>query len=90
MNLHGLLLTLLVACAAADRVYDFTITWEQRAPAGVPRYMLVVNGETPGPTIEAQQDEWVTVRLHNAAPVNTTMHFHGELSPPKSACLADV
>jgi FtsP/CotA-like multicopper oxidase with cupredoxin domain len=39
--------------------------------------MFLVNGQSPGPVIEVNQDDWVVVRVHNKSPYNTTVHFHG-------------
>ncbi|KAH7148377.1 multicopper oxidase-domain-containing protein [Dactylonectria macrodidyma] len=58
-------------------VYDFSITWEEHAPDGYSRQMLLVNGESPGPTLVADQDDWIFVNVHNYSPYNTTLHFHG-------------
>ncbi|KAH7149130.1 multicopper oxidase-domain-containing protein [Dactylonectria estremocensis] len=60
-----------------SRVYDFSITWEEHAPDGYSRHMLLVNGESPGPTLVADQDDWIYVNVHNYSPYNTTLHFHG-------------
>jgi FtsP/CotA-like multicopper oxidase with cupredoxin domain len=35
------------------------------APDGVERQMLVVNGQYPGPTIEANWGDWVVVHVQN-------------------------
>jgi FtsP/CotA-like multicopper oxidase with cupredoxin domain len=35
------------------------------APDGVPRQMLVVNNQYPGPPIEADWGDWVTVHVKN-------------------------
>lgn len=59
------------------REYDFTVTWENHAPDGFPRKMLLVNGQSPGPVLKANEGDHVVVNLHNRSPVNTSMHFHG-------------
>lgn len=64
--------------------FDLILTWEQHAPDGFSREMFLVNGSSPGPTLEIEQDDWVVVRIHNQSPHDTTVHFHGAFSkkPP--------
>ncbi|KAL7783644.1 multicopper oxidase [Trichoderma ceciliae] len=59
------------------REFDFILTWDKHAPDGFSRYMYLINGQSPGPTIEVDQDDWVVVRVKNKSPYNTTIHFHG-------------
>ncbi|RMJ06711.1 hypothetical protein CDV36_013691 [Fusarium kuroshium] len=57
--------------------FDLKITWEDYAPDGFSRKMLLVNGQSPGPVLEIDQDDWVVVRVHNYSPENITIHYHG-------------
>jgi len=57
--------------------FDFVVTYEPYAPDGFSRNMLLVNGQSPGPVLEVDQDDSVVVRVHNKSPYNTTIHFHG-------------
>jgi FtsP/CotA-like multicopper oxidase with cupredoxin domain len=59
------------------KVFDLTVTWEKHAPDGVARDMLLVNGRSPGLTIEVEQNDWVVVNVMNKSPFNTSVHFHG-------------
>lgn len=59
------------------REFEFVLTWKQHAPDGFSRYMFLVNGQSPGPAIEVDQDDWVVVRVKNESPQNVTVHFHG-------------
>ncbi|KAM0255898.1 hypothetical protein ACHAQJ_005299 [Trichoderma viride] len=59
------------------REFDFLLTWAKHAPDGFSRNMFLINGQSPGPTIEVDQDDWVVVRVKNESPYNTTVHFHG-------------
>jgi FtsP/CotA-like multicopper oxidase with cupredoxin domain len=61
----------------ATKEFDFVVTYEPHAPDGFSRDMFLVNGQSPGPVIEVNQDDWVVVRVHNKSPYNTTVHFHG-------------
>lgn len=71
------------------REFDLTLTWEEHAPDGFSREMILVNGQMPGPTLEFHQDDWVVVRVHNKSPYNSSVHFHGEnpgsLTPQRHA-----
>ncbi|GAM82783.1 hypothetical protein ANO11243_007690 [Dothideomycetidae sp. 11243] len=57
--------------------FDFVVTYESYAPDGFSRDMLLVNGQSPGPVLEVDQDDVVIVRVQNDSPYNTTVHFHG-------------
>ncbi|KPM42761.1 Laccase-1 [Neonectria ditissima] len=57
--------------------FEFSVTWEEHAPDGFSRHMLLVNGHSPGPVLNIDQDDWVVVNVHNYSPYNTTVHFHG-------------
>jgi FtsP/CotA-like multicopper oxidase with cupredoxin domain len=41
------------------RSYDWTVSRMNLAPDGVEKSMLVVNGQFPGPTIEANWGDWI-------------------------------
>jgi FtsP/CotA-like multicopper oxidase with cupredoxin domain len=69
-----------VVCAAASH-YKFELTWGTGAPDGHDRKMIFINGEYPGPLLEAQQGDWVEVEVCNFLPFNTTIHFHGISCP---------
>lgn len=58
--------------------FELVITWEQYAPLGISRKMLLVNGQTPGPELLFDQGDEVVVRVVNKSPFNTTVHFHGK------------
>ncbi|KAF5005330.1 hypothetical protein FDECE_8226 [Fusarium decemcellulare] len=57
--------------------FDLKVTWEEHAPDGFSRQMLLVNGQSPGPVLEIDQDDWVVVHVHNYSPENITVHYHG-------------
>ncbi|KAI0396002.1 Cupredoxin [Xylariaceae sp. FL0594] len=60
------------------RHYDFNVGYATLAPDGVEKQMMVVNGQYPGPTIEANWGDNVEVRVCNYLPLNGTgIHFHG-------------
>ncbi|TVU13691.1 hypothetical protein EJB05_37111 [Eragrostis curvula] len=41
------------------------------------RIITAVNGQLPGPTIEAREGDTVVVHLINTSPYNMTIHWHG-------------
>ena len=58
--------------------YDWTITNTTLAPDGVSRIALTVNGQMPGPKLEASWGDTIVVKVTNALQNNgTAMHFHG-------------
>ncbi|GJE96135.1 multicopper oxidase [Phanerochaete sordida] len=63
--------------APTTRTFDFTITEIDGSPDGFSKSMLVVNGQFPGPTIEANQGDTISVTVTNSMSTATTIHWHG-------------
>ncbi|KAB5589735.1 hypothetical protein CTheo_6830 [Ceratobasidium theobromae] len=61
----------------ATRTYDWTVATVTGSPDGYYRPMLVVNGQYPGPTIEANDGDTIIVNVQNDMSVGTTIHWHG-------------
>ncbi|KXT12813.1 hypothetical protein AC579_1816 [Pseudocercospora musae] len=60
------------------REYNFVITNTTISSGGVERIALFVNGQMPGPKIEASWGNTVVVHVTNAMQNNgTSIHFHG-------------
>ncbi|KAI1323441.1 multicopper oxidase [Xylariaceae sp. FL0255] len=66
------------------RYYDFDVQRKLLSPDGFQKSGIFVNGQFPGPTIEANWGDWIEVRLHNNIETElggeaegTSMHFHG-------------
>ncbi|KAG9121221.1 laccase, multicopper oxidase, benzenediol:oxygen oxidorectuctase, partial [Ceratobasidium sp. 392] len=59
------------------RTYNFVVEMKRGAPDGFYRDMLVVNGQYPGPTIEANEGDTVIVNVKNKLKVGTSIHWHG-------------
>lgn len=84
-NISVLTVLLLVSLVAArpsprddnTKVFDLTVTWDDNAPDGFSRKMLLVNGQSPGPVLDINQGDCVTVNVCNSSPYNVTIHFHG-------------
>ncbi|KAL1306441.1 hypothetical protein AAFC00_005140 [Neodothiora populina] len=61
------------------RTYDWTVTKQDIAPDGVNVTGLLVNGQFPGPMIEANWGDTIRVTLHNELDEGTALHWHGFL-----------
>lgn len=62
------------------RTYDFTIKRGTIAPDGVNKSVILVNGQFPGPLIQANWGDMIQVTIHNAITgpeEGTAMHWHG-------------
>ncbi|KAL9004642.1 MAG: hypothetical protein Q9188_002533 [Gyalolechia gomerana] len=63
------------------RSYDFTIARGVVAPDGYEKESMLINGQYPGPTIEANWGDTIQVTVHNNIadpPEGTTLHWHGQ------------
>ncbi|PBP25971.1 ascorbase and Cu-oxidase [Diplocarpon rosae] len=64
------------------RSYDFTITRGQISPDGYQKNVMLVNGQFPGPLIEANWGDTIQVTMHNkitGPEEGTAFHWHGML-----------
>jgi len=62
------------------RSYNFTIARSTLAPDGVSRPVMLINGQFPGPTIEANWGDTISVSVQNNLDnEGTSMHWHGML-----------
>ncbi|TGJ78816.1 hypothetical protein E0Z10_g9951 [Xylaria hypoxylon] len=65
------------------RRYDFNISRGMIAPDGYEKSVLLVNGQFPGPLIEANWGDYIEVTVHNnivdGPPEGTAIHWHGFL-----------
>ena len=64
------------------RAYDFTIKRGFIAPDGVNKSVILINGQFPGPTIEANWGDTIQVNVHNqitGPEEGTAIHWHGIL-----------
>lgn len=60
------------------RQYEFNITLASAAPDGLYKPMILVNGQSPGPLIEANTGDTIRVQVNNQMPnTSTSIHFHG-------------
>lgn len=63
------------------RNYDFTLSRCTISPDGVQvPHAVCVNGQFPGPLVEANYGDYIQVTVHNQLPdEGTTLHWHGML-----------
>lgn len=61
------------------RNYHWTVSEVRSTPGGVLRPLVVVNGQSPGPILEANLGDEVVIHLTNALANSTTIHWHGML-----------
>ncbi|KAF2477172.1 uncharacterized protein BDR25DRAFT_251761 [Lindgomyces ingoldianus] len=60
------------------RTYDFNVAYQTIAPDGVTRNALTVNGQFPGPLVEANWGDWILLRVTNdLTNEGTALHAHG-------------
>ncbi|KAF2815212.1 uncharacterized protein BDZ99DRAFT_379150 [Mytilinidion resinicola] len=59
------------------RDYTWVIEDVERNPDGVYRPMMVINGQFPGPLIEANEGDTIVVQIINKATNATSIHWHG-------------
>ncbi|KAK1145038.1 hypothetical protein N8T08_004753 [Aspergillus melleus] len=57
--------------------FEVVLTWEDWAPAGISRKMILTNGQFPAPTLDLRQGDDVEFLVINKLPTATTVHFHG-------------
>lgn len=68
----------LISNVPTTRSYTFDITQGFAAPDGFRKSMLLINGHSPGPLIEANTGDRIRVVVNNQlANQSTTMHWHG-------------
>ncbi|KEY73868.1 hypothetical protein S7711_06079 [Stachybotrys chartarum IBT 7711] len=60
------------------REYVFNVTRGISSPDGFSKSMILVNGQSPGPLIEANTGDTIRVVVHNNMPEDSTsIHWHG-------------
>ncbi|GFG10454.1 laccase-1 [Aspergillus lentulus] len=74
----ALLLLCFVSWGSASVVrFKVTLTWEDWAPAGIARKMILTNGQFPAPPLYLRQGDDVEFLVDNQLPFATAVHFHG-------------
>lgn len=74
-SMHAIFLLAGLGLAAQTRRYNFTVTNQWSAGDGHGRPVFAINGQTPGPLIEADEGDEIEVFLENQLGFETTMHW---------------
>jgi FtsP/CotA-like multicopper oxidase with cupredoxin domain len=67
-----------VNAAPTVRRFDWTLSEKTASPGGLAKRILVVNGQSPGPLIEANLGDTVEVHVTNHMSETTAIHWHGQ------------
>ncbi|OAW00131.1 hypothetical protein PTTG_25172 [Puccinia triticina 1-1 BBBD Race 1] len=59
------------------RRYNLTVTETTAALDGFLRPVLAINGQIPGPLIEANEGDRLEITVNNQMNISLTMHWHG-------------
>lgn len=59
------------------REYNWTISEVLSTPGAMQKPMLVINGQSPGPIVEANLGDQIVVHVYNNMTNQTSMHWHG-------------
>ena len=63
---------------AGTQFYDWEVRYAYKSPDCYKKLGMTINGESPGPTIYAQQGDTVVVKLTNSMTTeNVAVHWHG-------------
>ncbi|CAG8517444.1 12224_t:CDS:2 [Racocetra persica] len=60
-----------------ERVYNLTITKGPCSPDGFKRDIFLINGQFPGPLIEADREDTIVLNVKNELCEDTSIHSHG-------------
>ncbi|KAL2611240.1 hypothetical protein R1flu_022932 [Riccia fluitans] len=72
------LLLAAVAVQGAVKHYDWTIDYDFWSPDCVEKLIISINGQYPGPTIDATVGDTIIVKIHNKLPTESVViHWHG-------------
>ncbi|XP_042457751.1 L-ascorbate oxidase-like [Zingiber officinale] len=76
--LLSLFLSPLQLALSKVHLHKWDISYQFKSPDCLRKLAITVNGETPGPTIYAQQGDTVVVQVNNSLVTeNTAIHWHG-------------
>jgi hypothetical protein len=59
------------------RKYHWTITDEEVNPDGVYRQMILIDGQFPGPLVECNEGDTLSIEIENQSVNATSLHWHG-------------
>ncbi|KAM1019564.1 hypothetical protein ACFX13_041640 [Malus domestica] len=61
----------------STRFYDFKVQTKRVTRLCNTKGIVTINGMFPGPSVYAQEDDRIVVKVTNETPYNTTIHWHG-------------
>jgi FtsP/CotA-like multicopper oxidase with cupredoxin domain len=70
--------------SAKDVYYDLIIDYQTVNFTGKDVEAMTINGGIPGPTIKAEEGDWVNIKVTNKMDVDTSIHWHGILLPDRN------
>ena len=80
LSLFILLFSVLIFQAAEARIrrYKWEVKYEYKSPDCFQKMVITINGQSPGPTILAEEGDTVIVELTNGLLTeNVAIHWHG-------------
>ena len=85
MRLLIIVFILLLGSMARSAVLEYELTIAEREVniTGIPVRALTVNGGIPGPVLRFTEGDTARIRVHNALPTDSSIHWHGLLVPPE-------
>lgn len=71
------------AMSEKGRTFDLDIGRTPLRIGGKKARAITINGSIPGPLLRFQEEETVTINVHNSLDEDTSLHWHGILLPPE-------
>ena len=80
-----ILLFLLITFNAHARLVKYELDLESKKidKTGKPVDSITINGSIPGPVLEFTEGDYAVLKVNNKMDVDTSIHWHGLLVPPK-------
>lgn len=67
-----------LSAEAAIHYHNWEVKYEYKSPDCYQKLAITINGQTPGPTIKAEQGDTIVVKLKNSLVTeNVAIHWHG-------------
>lgn len=71
---------------AADIEQVWNVSYHQIAPDGIPKFVPLINGQFPGPSLRGHVGQTVRIIVHNQLPTTSiSIHFHGIKHKPTAS-----
>lgn len=66
-----------ITTATTTRSYSWTIAAQTGAPDGYDKTLYTINGQMPGPLVEANEGDTLEITVTNTLSEGTSIHWHG-------------